>query len=109
MNDASIPPVPPGEILLEDFLKPLALSPEELAKKIHVDTDTVNSILNGAQRISGDTALRLSRFLGTSPEVWMNLQAHYELEVARDEAEERIRREVLPLSDETENAAVQQA
>jgi addiction module HigA family antidote len=109
MNDSIIQPVPPGEILLEDFLKPLALSPGELAKKIHVDIETVHSILNGTKRISGDTALRLSRFLGTSPEVWMNLQAHYELEVARDEAEERIRREVLPLSVESENAAVQQA
>lgn len=94
---------------MEDFLKPLALSPEELAEKIHVDTETVYSILNGTQRISGDKALRLSRLLGTSPEVWMNLQAHYELEVARDEAEERIRREVLPLSGGTGNEAVQQA
>ncbi|MEZ4615603.1 MAG: HigA family addiction module antitoxin [Caldilineaceae bacterium] len=78
-----------GEILLEDFMKPLGLSQYRLAKGMNVYPRKINEIVQGKRAITADTALRLAHFFGTSAEVWMNLQAHYDLEVARDELEER--------------------
>lgn len=98
MTEEKMSPVHPGEILLEDFMKPLGLSQYRLAKDIGVYPRRVNEIIQGKRSISADTALRLARFFGTSAEVWMNLQAHYDLEVARDEVEERVIREVKPYS-----------
>jgi addiction module HigA family antidote len=89
-------PVHPGEILIEDFMKPLGLTQYRLAKAMHVYPRKVNEIIHGKRSITADTALRLARFFGTSAEVWMNLQAHYDLERARDTLEEAVEREVTP-------------
>lgn len=96
MTEEKMLPVHPGEILLEDFMKPLGITQYRLAKELHVYPRRVNEIVHGKRAITADTALRLARFLGTSPEVWMNLQAHYDLEVARDSVELQIREEVTP-------------
>lgn len=93
MSD-KLSPIHPGEILLEEFLVPLALSQYRLAKDLAVPPRRVNEIVHGLRGISADTALRLSRYFGTTAEFWMNLQSRYDLERTRDEADERIRREV---------------
>ena len=77
-------PVHPGEILLEEFLKPLGLSQYQLAKELSVPARRINEIVHGERRITADTALRLARFFGTSERFWMNLQARYDLEVEKD-------------------------
>lgn len=87
-------PIHPGEILLEEFLVPLAMSQYRLAKDLAVPPRRVNEIVHGLRGISADTALRLSRYFGTTAEFWMNLQSRYDLERTRDAADERIRREV---------------
>jgi len=94
MGKREIEPIHPGEILLEEFLKPLSISQYRLAKNINVDTRRVNAIVNGERAITADTALRLSRYFGTSERFWLNLQAHYDLEVQKDELGERLKREV---------------
>jgi addiction module HigA family antidote len=96
MPEEKMPPVHPGEILIEDFMKPLGISQYRLAKAMNVYPRKVNEIIQGKRSITPDTALRLARFLGTSPEVWMNLQAHYDLELARDALEQAVAREVTP-------------
>ncbi len=93
MND-KLPPIHPGEVLLEDFLQPLGESQYRLAKDIAVPPRRVNEIVHGIRGISADTALRLARYFGTSAELWMNLQSRYDLERQRDEAEARILGEV---------------
>jgi antitoxin HigA-1 len=77
-------PLPPGEILLEEFLLPLGVSQYRLAKAISVPARRINEIVHGQRRISADTALRLSRFFGTSERFWLNLQAQYDLEIEKD-------------------------
>ena len=89
-------PVHPGEILLEEFLKPMEISQYRLAHSINVHPRRINEIVHGKRRITADTALRLARFFGTSEELWMNLQSHYDLDVARDALEELLEREVIP-------------
>ncbi len=96
MGELKIAPVHPGEILLEDFMKPLGISQYRLAKAMHVYPRKINEIVQGKRAITADTALRLARFFGTSAEVWMNLQALYELELAKDLSEEAVAREVIP-------------
>ena len=98
MREEKMAPVHPGEILLEDFMKPLGLTQYRLAKEMNVYPRKVNEIVQGKRAITADTALRLARFFGTSPEVWMNLQAHYDLELARDDLAERVEREVVPFA-----------
>jgi len=90
-------PIHPGEVLLEDFLKPMGISQYRLAKDINVPARRINEIVLGKRSVTADTALRLARFFGTSPELWVNLQAHYELEIARDSLNGRLRKEVKPL------------
>lgn len=92
--NAKLPPIHPGEVLLEDFLLPLGVSQYRLAKDIAVPPRRVNEIVHGIRGISADTALRLARYFGTSAEMWMNLQSRYDLERRRDEAEARILGEV---------------
>jgi len=87
-------PVHPGEVLMEDFLKPLELSQNRLALSIGVHPRRINEIVLGKRGISADTALRLAKFFGTSPDVWLGLQKDYELDVAIDELGDRIDREV---------------
>ncbi len=97
MNETRIPPVHPGEVLLEDFLRPLEISQYRLAKEMKVYPRKINEIVLGKRAITADTALRLSRYFGTSAELWMNLQALYDLETTRDEIEEQLEKEVAPL------------
>lgn len=89
-----MPPVHPGEVLREDLLKELGISEYRLAKDIGVPPLRINQIVKGKRAITADTALRLGRYFRTSAEFWMNMQAHYDLEVARDRLEARINREV---------------
>lgn len=90
-------PIHPGEILLEDFLKPMGISQYRLAKDTNVPARRINEIVQGKRSITADTALRLARFFGTSPELWINLQTHYELEIAKDSLNGRLIKEVKPL------------
>lgn len=92
-----IPPIHPGEILLEEFLKPLGISQYRLAKEMNVYPRKINEIVHGKRAITADTALRLSRYFGTSAELWMNLQALYDLEKTRDEIEEQVEKEIVPM------------
>jgi len=78
-------PIPPGEILAEEFMKPLNLSSNALARAIGVTPARVNEIVNGRRGISANTAWRLARYFGTTPDVWMNLQQRFDLETARRE------------------------
>jgi addiction module HigA family antidote len=87
-------PVHPGEILLEEFLKPMRLSQYALAKDINVPARRINEIVHGDRSISADTALRLSRYFGMSENFWMNLQARYDLEIQKDQLDGRLEREV---------------
>jgi len=87
-------PVHPGEILLEEFLKPMGISQYRLAKDIHVPARRINEIVHGNRSVSADTALRLSRFFGMSENFWMNLQARYDLKIQKDRLAGRLEREV---------------
>jgi len=83
VTDTIMPPVHPGEILLTEFLEPLGVSQYQLAKAVDVPARRINEIVHGQRRISADTALRLSRYFGTSERFWLNLQARYDLEIER--------------------------
>lgn len=87
---ATLPPMHPGEMLREEFLKPLGLSPGRVAKACGIPRTRIERIAAEKVGISGDSALRLARFLGTSPEFWMNLQSRYEIETARINAADEI-------------------
>ena len=91
-----IPPTHPGEMLREEFLVPLKLSANALALAIRVPATRVNEIVNERRGITADTALRLARYFHMTPEFWMNLQTHYDLECARDLNEETIRQDIRP-------------
>ena len=90
------PPIHPGEILQEEFLVPMGLSQNRLALSIGVPARRINEIVLGKRSITADTALRLGQFFGMSPRFWMNLQAHYDLEVASDRLGDRLQVEVRP-------------
>ena len=83
-KSAKLPPIHPGETLREDFLEPLGLSANRLAIELHVPVTRINDIAHGRRSITADTALRLSRYFGTSPQFWINLQTNYDIEVALD-------------------------
>lgn len=87
-----IPAVHPGEILEEEFLKPFHLSQYRLAKDISVPPRRINEIVHGLRAVSVDTALRLARYFGNSPEFWMNLQARYDLEIQKDILSEQLKK-----------------
>lgn len=91
-----IPPIHPGEILREEFLHPMGITPYRLAKDISVPLTRITAILAGERAVSADTALRLSRYFGMSERFWMNLQATYDLECAKDELADRLDTEVRP-------------
>jgi addiction module HigA family antidote len=97
MAGKQMAPIHPGEILLEEFLKPLRISQYRLAKDITVPARRVNEIVHGKRAISADTALRLSRYFGTSDRFWLNLQTRYDLEVQRERLKDRLVREVAVL------------
>ena len=90
-----LPPIHPGEHLKE-FVDDFGLTTNQLAKALHVSPNRIAAIVHGECGITGETALRLSRYFGTTPEFWLNLQKQYELQVALDEFEARIRKEVQP-------------
>ena len=98
MNTKKMKPVHPGETLMEDFLKPMGISQYRLSKDISVPPRRINEIVHGKRSITADTALRLGRFFNTTPELWINLQAHYDLEIARDALEGRLQKEVKPFA-----------
>ena len=94
MKTKKIAPIHPGEILLEEFLKPLGISQYKLAKDISVPPRRINEIVHGKRSISADTALRLSRYFNLSERFWLNLQARNDLEVQKDKLNGRIETEV---------------
>lgn len=93
MGKKKLQPVHPGEVLLEEFLKPMGLSQNRVAFNIGVPPRRINEIILQKRRITADTALRLARFFGTSPEFWLGLQAQYDLDVTSDKLGERLERE----------------
>jgi len=94
MSAKKLSPIHPGEILLEEYLKPMGLSQYRLAKDISVPARRINEIVHGKRSISADTALRLARFFGTTELFWVNLQTRYDLEVEKDKLSDRLDREV---------------
>ncbi len=91
-------PIPPGEILLEEFMKPLGVSQNRLARDIDAPVSRISGIVKGERAITADTALRLARFFGTSAEMWLGLQADYDLRVARRASGDHIDKRVRPLA-----------
>ena len=96
MDTDKLLPVHPGEALGEEFLKPMGLSQNRLAIEIGVDARRINEIVLGTRSVTADTALRLGRYFGVSPQFWLGLQAEYDLDVARDTLGDRLEREVRP-------------
>src|SRR5439155_377753 len=97
MKDPALNPIHPGEILLEDFLKPLGISQYRLAKDIHVALRRINEIALRRRGISADTALRLARYFNTTPQFWLNLQTRYELDTARLSSARLIEKTIRPM------------
>src|SRR5437588_4170694 len=91
-----LPPIHPGEILLEEFLKPLGMSMNKLAEALHVPANRISQIVDGRRSITGETALRLGRYFGTSAEFWLGMQKDYDLGLARDEFEAEVERQIQP-------------
>src|SRR5687767_10700396 len=96
MKDPALNPIHPGEILLEDFLKPLSISQYRLAKDIHVPLRRVNEIALKRRGVSADTALRLARYFKTTAQFWLNLQTHYDLDTARLAAGRKFEETIFP-------------
>jgi addiction module HigA family antidote len=96
MTKKPVPPIHPGEILREEFLLPMGVTQYRLAKEIGVPARRINEIVHGKRAISADTALRLSRYFGTSERFWINLQGRYDIEVEKDLLADRLDREVRP-------------
>lgn len=101
MAKKEIKPIHPGEILLEEFLKPMGLSQNRLSLDIRVPARRINEIVLGKRRITADTALRLARYFKMSPQFWLGLQMDYDLDVAEDELGERLDEEVREYSSQT--------
>jgi addiction module HigA family antidote len=96
MSEQKLKPVHPGEVLLEEFLKPMGLSQNRLALDMGVPPRRINEIVLGKRSITADTALRLGRYFGMSPQFWLGLQMDYDLDLAADALESRLEREVKP-------------
>ncbi len=94
MSTKKIKPIHPGEILLEEFLKPMELSQNQLAKDIGVPPRRINEIVHGKRRITADTALRLAHYFKMSPQFWLGLQMDYDLDIEEDKLSERLKKEV---------------
>jgi antitoxin HigA-1 len=105
MKQKRLAPVHPGEVLLEEFLRPLAISQYRLAKDIRVPPRRVNEIVLRKRSVSADTALRLGRFFGTSAELWLNLQSQYDLDLESDQLGGRLEAEVVPFAPRAVSAA----
>jgi antitoxin HigA-1 len=98
MKKRDFPPIHPGEVLLTEFLKPMGVTQYRLAKDIGVTPRRINEIIHGRRAITADTALRLGRFFDMEAEFWLNLQTHYDMELALEDLADRLDREVHPLS-----------
>jgi addiction module HigA family antidote len=98
MKNEKLAPVHPGEILQKEFLTPLGLSQNKLAMALRVPARRINEIVLGKRAITADTALRLARYFGMSAHFWLGLQMDYELDVAEDALESRIKKEIIPMS-----------
>ncbi len=98
MTKRDFPPIHPGEILLKEFLEPLRISQYRLAKDIGVTPRRINEIVHGRRAITADTALRLGRFFNMEAQFWLNLQSHYDMEVALDLLQDKLDAEVRPFS-----------
>ncbi len=94
MRTNKMPPVHPGEILMEEFLTPMSISQYRLSRDISVPPRRINEIVHGTRRVTADTALRLGRYFGVSPQFWLNLQAHFDLEQEQDRLGDRLDQEV---------------
>ncbi|MBD3617285.1 MAG: HigA family addiction module antidote protein [Gracilimonas sp.] len=99
-TDKKVKPIHPGKILLEEYLEPLNISQREFARRISVSPNRVNEIVRGRRTVTGDTALRFSIALGTSAEMWLGLQAHYELGKARKEMTDEVRESIVKFEGE---------
>jgi len=98
MGKRELAPIHPGEILLEEFLNPMDISQYRLAKDINVDPRRINEIVHGDRSITADTAFRLGRYFGMSPQFWLNLQSHYDLELLDMNSGDQIEKEVKSLA-----------
>jgi addiction module HigA family antidote len=98
MKMKKMKPIHPGEVLLEEFLKPMEISQYRLAKDISVSARRINEIVHGTRAITADTALRLGRYFGTAAQFWLNLQNHFDLEVQKDKIGDRLKDEVIELA-----------
>jgi addiction module HigA family antidote len=103
MAKEKLKPIHPGEVLLEEFLKPMGLSQNRLALDMGVPARRINEIVLGKRRITDDTALRLARYFDMSPQFWLGLQMHYDLDVAADTMTGRLEREVRPYAQAAAN------
>ena len=101
MKTKAMEPIHPGEILSEEFLKPLRISQYRLAKDINVPARRINEIVHGKRSVTADTALRLSRYFGLSERFWLNLQSRYDLETEKDRFKGRLEEEVKVLERKT--------
>lgn len=101
MKQERLPPIHPGEILMDEFLHPMGVSQYRLAKDISVPPRRINEIVHGKRSITADTALRLGRFFSMSPQFWLNLQTRYDLEVTADHLDNRLDKEVHALKLQT--------
>jgi len=103
MQSKTLPPIHPGKILMEEFLAPMGISQYRLAKDISVSPRRINEIVHEKRSITADTALRLGRFFGMTPQFWLNLQNRYDLETTEDLIGKRLNNEVIALQRETTN------
>lgn len=98
MRQTKMNPVHPGEVLMEEFLKPMSISQYKLAKDISVPARRINEIVHGQRAVSADTALRLGKYFGMSPQFWINLQSHYDLDMEEDRLGDKLAKEVHVLA-----------
>ena len=98
MSNKKIPPLHPGEVLFEEFLKPMNISQNQLGQGLGVSARRINEIVHGKRSITADTALRLARYFGNSPQFWLGLQMDYDLDVETDRLSSRIEKEVKKLA-----------
>lgn len=102
MDENKLMPVHPGEILLEEFLKPMNLSQNQIALALRVPARRINEIVHGKRRITADTALRLAHYFGMSPRFWLGLQMDYDLDVVEDEVGDQLKKEVVAMASNKE-------
>jgi antitoxin HigA-1 len=102
MIEPKLDPVHPGEILLEEFLNPMEITFKKLAEDIHIPLSKIDEIIQGKSAITADIALRLSKYFGLSERFWLNIQVNYDLELAKDQLEDRLESEVLKFSKQSQ-------